>query len=153
MVPFDQHRIVVKFPRNQTEFTFEETPEPIATRFPDAKGKGPFSCLHVTLLGDAKVRVHGFGLPFANVEDAEVEAWVNDNAPIVEGHTLLDILAQRVFHFVIRQSAHDTEKHFHVDRLPPPFKHPYGATPGWDIQKFHTEAGKYKGHQFLPVYR
>ena len=40
----------------------------------------------------ARVSVEGFGMPFKNPEDPEVEGWICSNAPIVQGITLLDFL-------------------------------------------------------------
>ncbi|KAF7554912.1 hypothetical protein G7Z17_g2536 [Cylindrodendrum hubeiense] len=154
VVPLDQHRVTVKFPRGQCAYDFKEASPELLARFPHAKGaKNGLAYVSVRLNDGACVSVEGFGIPFANALDPEVESWINHDAPIVENVTLLDVLRQNHFHFVVANTAQDALRNFSEDRLPPPFKYPYGTNHTWNtdrIQKllFDTKDKR----QFFPTY-
>jgi hypothetical protein len=122
-------------------------------RFPQAKGaeKG-LSLLTVHLQEGARVTVDGFGMPFNSV-DAELNAWVKDNKPIVDDITLLDVLEQENFSFIVAIPAQDTEKHWDEGRLPPPFSYPYGTEHSWDLSRYEGLLREHKSQtQFQPAY-
>lgn len=129
----DYHCILVKFPRDP-DATFsivEEASPDVVSRFPSAAGRR-LSVLKVHLKDGANVTVGGFGTPFANHGDdsAEVDGWVNENQAIVDGLTLLDVLRQRAFTFVVAYSNQQLESQWNSE-LPPPVDYPYGHNHNW----------------------
>ncbi|KAK7419825.1 hypothetical protein QQZ08_010658 [Neonectria magnoliae] len=118
---FDQHRIVVKFPRGQCSYLFEEVDPKLIAWFPDAK---------------------------------EVESWVNENAPIVEAVTLLDVLQLNEVFVVVPRPIGDARKEFDEGRLPPPFIYPYGTEHSWNEDRYEQLLIKTKSKkQLQPAYR
>ncbi|RSL44165.1 hypothetical protein CEP54_014797 [Fusarium duplospermum] len=146
IVAFDRHWITVHFPRGHLQTLVEEAPKSVADRFPDAKGKDKGMTLINFNLG-ADPTVNGFGVPFRS-SDSEVDGWVNDNKPILDGHTLLDVLRQRHLYFVLAMAPADALKHYSSDRLPPPFTYPYSEDQSWNLARFKKEMAASKGHQF-----
>ncbi|KAK3290860.1 P-loop containing nucleoside triphosphate hydrolase protein [Chaetomium fimeti] len=118
----EDYEVTVRFPRGQTRMSVEAATPALVKRIPAA-----VSLVSVTIHEDANVKVTGFGMPFRNPEDPVVDGWVNRNAPIVDGITLLDVLAQRTFHVVLPVSCSAVEKEWNDARLPPPFSYPYGT--------------------------
>ncbi|KAF4992306.1 hypothetical protein FDECE_13760 [Fusarium decemcellulare] len=149
----DRYEIEVRFPRGAFEITVMAAPEEIASGYPEAKGRDKGLTLITVRLGDRPVQVGGFGVPFANADDPEVEGWINDNKPIVDGHTLLDFLQQEVFSFVVAMAAVEAAKKLDPERLPPPFAYDYGIFSGWDVRGFKDLIEANKGHQFAPAFK
>lgn len=126
MVPVDNHRLTIKFPRGGFQTIFEDATLPLMNRFPNAKRRDHGMTVLKVVIGDASVSIQGFGYPFANADNPEVEGWVN-NKPIVDGHTLVDILRSKRFVFVLPKPVAAAAAHtFNPDRLPAPFSYPYG---------------------------
>ncbi|KAJ4191927.1 hypothetical protein NW767_010835 [Fusarium falciforme] len=146
IVAFDRHWITVHFPRGHLQTLVEKAPKSLADRFPDAKGKDKGMTLINFNLGAAPT-VYSFGVPFRS-SDGEVDGWVNDNKPIVDGHTLLDVLRQRHLYFVLAMAPADALKHYSSDRLPPLFIYPYSEDQSWNLARFKKEMAASKGHQF-----
>jgi hypothetical protein len=71
------------------------------------------------------------GIPFANADDAEVEGWINENKPIVDNHTFVDVLRQRTFYIIIDMPLQHASHKFREASLPPPFSYPYGTNQDW----------------------
>ncbi|UKZ82049.1 hypothetical protein TrVFT333_009832 [Trichoderma virens FT-333] len=152
VIPCNQHRIAIKFPRRACSYLFSEAPKSILDRFPGAKSsKKGLTSLRVCLKDETCVTVTGFGLPFVNVEDAEVEGWVNDNKPIVDNYTVLDVLKQRSFFIVIDYPVQYTKNKLSEDLWSPPFSYPYGTEQRWDIDKFKDLIKAIKGDQFAAI--
>ncbi|KAK5991591.1 hypothetical protein PT974_09876 [Cladobotryum mycophilum] len=153
MTPLEQHIITIKFPRGGCCYTFDEAPKSVLNRFPNAKNKEKgFTIARVCLKDDAAFTIDGFGVPFANSDDAEVDGWVNDNKPIINGLTLLDILGQREFHIVVAVPIENAKDNLIESQLLPPFQYPYGTDQKWDVGKFKKLIAANKGQQFGPEY-
>lgn len=99
-----EHPITVQFPRGQVDIQITEATPAHLERFPDLKSRERGSSL-VTVSLQAEAKVLGFGIPFVQLHDRQMEAWVNDNEPIVEGITLLDILESKKFTFIVPEPA------------------------------------------------
>lgn len=147
-MPYDHMRIHVQFPRDGCTYTFEEASKAVFDRFPNAKKQKGLTVIRVSLTDDARVTITGFGTPFANADDAQVEGWVNQNKPIINNLTLLDVLHRKTFYFVVSLDVDVASKRFSVDRLPPPIVYPYGTDQEWDVAKFKNLIRANKGHQF-----
>ncbi|KEZ43961.1 hypothetical protein SAPIO_CDS4166 [Scedosporium apiospermum] len=148
----DMHRITVKFPRGDVAFSCHEAkPEQLAV-FPNAKNvKKGLTIVSAMLRSPA--RVDGFGIPFANPEDQELEGWVNDNQPIVDGVSLLDFLSRDTFHFLVDYQLRETKWELREELLPPSFHYPYGDQHDWKPERYKRllETAK-SDRQFLPAY-
>jgi hypothetical protein len=106
-------------------------PQPaIVAHFKDAK---KLAIAVVRLLDNASIAVDGFGIPFANPEDPEVEGWVNGNTEVLLGLTILDFLRRREFHFIVPMKAVDLEKEWSFRYTAPPFSYPYGTEHDWPV--------------------
>ncbi|RSM06136.1 hypothetical protein CDV31_009233 [Fusarium ambrosium] len=151
VVPVDHHRLDIKFPRGKIQTSFEDAPGPVLSRFPNAKRRDKgMTVFKVTM--DASATIHGFGYPFANADDAEVEGWVNDNKPIVDGITLMDVLRSKRFCFVLPLPLAVATKCLATDRLPAPFIFPYGPCQEWKVSSYKEDIAKNKGHRFMPAF-
>ncbi|KAL7809835.1 P-loop containing nucleoside triphosphate hydrolase protein [Trichoderma aethiopicum] len=152
VMPSDKFRIHVRFPREGCTYTFEDASMPVSDRFPDARGREKgFTVIRASLADQARVTVYGFGMPFANANDPEVQGWLNENKPITDGLTLLDVIRQRTFYFVVRLYVAVAATRFSIDTMPP-FAYPYGTDQGWNVSRFKELIKANKGGQFLAAY-
>ncbi|RBR07978.1 hypothetical protein FVER53590_10855 [Fusarium verticillioides] len=93
----DYHQIRIKFPRS---FSHEVQ-----------LGQSPstFTNEHLSYVkvyfGESRATIEGFGIPFANQEDHQVESWINGDAPIAGKYGLLDILQQQSLYLVLPASS------------------------------------------------
>ncbi len=152
VIPSDRHTIAIKFPLGKFARFFanaEDHPDVLA-RFPDAKAKA-LTLLDIHL-DTAEVTVDGFGRPFANAGDVEVEGWVNDGKPILGNHTLVDLLQAKDFFVVVAFNAKDTEKEWDEARMPPSFAYPNGNKHSFQVNRMKKLLQDNKGGQFLPAY-
>ncbi|KAJ4328076.1 hypothetical protein N0V84_001444 [Fusarium piperis] len=152
VVPVDHRRLDVKFPRGKIQTSFEDASGPVLARFPNAKRRDKGMTVFKVVMDDALATIHGFGYPFANADDAEVEGWVNDNKPIVDGITMMDVLRSKRFCFILPVPFASATKFLATDRLPAPFMYPYGPLQEWDISAYKGAIAKHKGHQFMPAF-
>jgi hypothetical protein len=131
---------------------FEEAIASIRAKFPYGHAPKGMTLLRVDLHEGASVRVVGFGLPFANEENPVLDGVINRNWPHLGGMTLVDILEQRTFYFVLPQPADYARKNFALDRIPAQVGYPY------ELQEYHPYTLKYqiknsRGDQFRPTFR
>ncbi|KAM0553141.1 hypothetical protein ACHAPJ_007428 [Fusarium lateritium] len=152
MKRLDTHRLEVKFPRN-FRYDIRDASEWLYEQFPNPKRTKDGLCYVRVQLGHSKVTINGFGIPFANVEDLEVEDWVKDNAPVAGPHTLLDILKQTTFYLVVPTTMDLTIKLLDIERLPSPFSYPYGDDQSWELTRFKSLLQANKGLLFEPIYQ
>ncbi|EEU36367.1 uncharacterized protein NECHADRAFT_52518, partial [Fusarium vanettenii 77-13-4] len=152
VVPVDNHRLTIRFPRGGFQTIVEDATLPLMNRFPNAKRRDHGMTVLKVVIGDASVSIQGFGYPFANVDDLEVEGWVN-NKPIVDGHTLIDILRSKRFVFVLPKPVAAAAHTFNPDRLPAPFSYPYGPNQEWNLPLYRALIAQNKGHRFIPAFR
>lgn len=101
---------------------------------------GSASLLTVRLNSDAHVEVDGFGMPFANVQDAEIDRYVNKYRPIVGNITLPSILRQQEFVLAVAHPRGRLESLLDECWLPPPFSYPYGEVHTWKVDRFWTNS-------------
>lgn len=154
VLPYDQHRITVKFPRGATH-KVEDAPPTLLARFPNAqrKEKG-LALVTVQLQDNADVVVDGFGLPFANPLDPELESWVDSTKAIAGDYTLVDVLEQRKFYFLVAYVTREVQKNWDAGLLPAPFSYPYGTNHAWDMEKYRELIAQTKSPRaFRPAYR
>ncbi|KAF4339915.1 DNA helicase [Fusarium beomiforme] len=121
--------ITVKFPRGNISCTYEPVPEPVQAKFPDIDDWQPYTYLAVHIHEGSFPTIKGYGKPFANPIDPELEGWVNQNMPMYGNVTLLDILQQRTFFFVIAWPLDSCTKRMGDHFLPPPFTYGYPYQP------------------------
>ncbi|KAG5657908.1 hypothetical protein KAF25_007941 [Fusarium avenaceum] len=145
----DQYTIEIRFPRSSFQHRYEAAPEKLVSQFPDAKN---LSYLTISF-NDTKPVVIGYGRPFANVKDPQVESWVNGNQPLLNDCdcTLLDVLQLEKYHAIIPIKVSDAQKNLDPDRLPPAFSFPYGSQ-GWNVKAMKADIAANPGHRFNPTY-
>ena len=145
----------MKFPRDQIDIEVSGASPALFKRFEGAKN---LTSVSVKLHEGARVKVQGFGMPYANPGDAEVEGWVKDNAPVVGSTTLFGFLQQRAFWFAVNIATADVKKDWCETAIPPPFSYPYGTEHCWPpeegiISRYEAIAEETKStEQFRPVY-
>ncbi|KAF4966904.1 hypothetical protein FSARC_5468 [Fusarium sarcochroum] len=147
----DDHRIIIKFPRS-FEYGIQDASEWLCGKIHGRRCKIQGLSYVRVRFNQAQAVVDGLGVPFANVKDLEIVAWVNDNAPIVEEHTLLDVLAQNTFYLLVPRPLKSTVALLDKTRLSPPFVYPYGRDQSWDLSWFKDLLQANKGHVFAPIY-
>lgn len=108
--------------------TVEQAPPTMVKRFP---GVERLSFVTVRIREGANIRAGGYGMPYKNLEDLEIEGWVNCNDPIVGSLTLLGFLAQRTFYVAVPVTPASIDKEWNDARLPPPLTYPYGSEHRW----------------------
>ncbi|KAF5678612.1 DNA helicase [Fusarium heterosporum] len=143
----EEYIIDIRFPRAAFQSWYEEVPEKVKALFPDVKN---LSYLNVCF-NDTKPIVIGYGRPFANAEDAQVDDWVNKNKPLLKDCTLLDVLQMEMYHAVLPIKVSDAEKNFDLGRLPEPFQFPYGPQQ-WNVNRFKAAIAENPGHRFKATY-
>ncbi|KAH8902443.1 hypothetical protein BR93DRAFT_887046, partial [Coniochaeta sp. PMI_546] len=141
VLPSSSIIIRVEFPRNHTKTTVEAAPQ-LLPRFPCSQS---LSLLKVEFCDNARATIRFFGAPFADSGSAELEAILNDNAPIVGDTGLLDLFRQQSFRLVISGRVKRPEL-FSSDRLPEnPFSYPYGPVKEWDEALYSRLLEEHKG--------
>ncbi|WZH45616.1 DNA helicase [Fusarium acuminatum] len=134
-------------PPSSFQQRYEEAPEKLVGQFPDAKD---LSYLTISF-NDTKPIVMGYGRPFANVQDPQIESWVNGNQPVINGCTLLDALQLQQYHVVLPINVADAQKKFDPNQALPPFSFPYGSQ-SWNVTALKADIAANPGHKFTPTY-
>lgn len=93
------------------------------------------SRVQIDLQTGAKVKVEGFGMPFANRSHAS-EAWINEQTPIVGGVTLIGLLQQRNFVLLVNGYENILTPRLDDSFLPSPFSYPYGSDHTWSMERY-----------------
>ncbi|RSM00399.1 hypothetical protein CEP52_009151 [Fusarium oligoseptatum] len=146
----DTRTIRVKFPRGSITYSVDSLDDDKLQRlFPAATRL--LSIVRVSLQPGSEVTVEGYGLPLANPGHPS-EGWLNKLEPIVGDKTLVNILEQREFTFVVHKPSDVLRRDWNEDQLPPPFSYPYGTLHDWDIERFDNLIKNNKGHQFWPAW-
>ncbi|KAM0229343.1 hypothetical protein ACHAP5_011677 [Fusarium lateritium] len=145
----EQYSIEVRFPRSSFQSRYEAAPEKLVGQFPDAKN---LSYLTVSFSdSDIKPIIIGYGRPFANVQDPQVESWVNGNKPVLDDCTILDVFQLKKYHILVPIKVGDAQKNFDPTRLPSAFSFPYG-TQSWNVNALKADIAANPGHPFNPSY-
>ncbi|KAK3187475.1 hypothetical protein K4F52_003823 [Lecanicillium sp. MT-2017a] len=150
--PNDKHIISVRFPRGVSQ-SFTAAPSGVVKRLagPGAEAR-ELTLMRVALPDDSNITVTGYGMEFANSDDPQMDGWVNENKPVVDRHTLLDLLAQRSFTVVIDSALAGSINRYDQKLLKTTFKYPYGDLLTRTRAEFRTLLDKYQGPQFPPAY-
>ncbi|WXC46458.1 hypothetical protein QX201_006156 [Fusarium graminearum] len=125
----NDHMITIRFPRGKVACSYDPVPLSVRNKFPAIKEWEKFSYITVGLNDGAFPTIDGYAKPFANPVDRDLEGWVNDNKSMIEGVTMLDMLQQRVFFFVVRRPTAPASKSLGDEHVPPPFDYGYPAQP------------------------
>ncbi|KAM0470310.1 hypothetical protein ACHAP7_009609 [Fusarium lateritium] len=145
----EQYTIEVRFPRSSLQHRYEAAPEKLVGLFPDAKS---LSYLTVSFSdSDTKPVVIGYGRPFANVQDPQVESWVNGNKPVLDDCKILDVLQLEKYHILVPIKVADAQKNLDPTRLPSAFSFPYGPQ-SWNVNALKADIAANPGHRFNPTY-
>lgn len=140
--PATTHRVRVKFPRDKFDCVATSASADLVSRMSTAFKD--LTILELRLHSDAKITIEGYGVPFANQYHPCGE-WLNENIPMVEGLSLLDVLEQRTFRIAVALSVDVAKRHVDYTRLPSPSKNAPGQ--GMDLEVGSQFARKC-GHGF-----
>ncbi|KAK3386384.1 hypothetical protein B0T20DRAFT_491693, partial [Sordaria brevicollis] len=153
--PADQHVIVVKLPHDRSEYRItvrditndEELPGPI-------RAVANATCVTIDLLGDAKFSIDGFGIPFSNPGHPS-DDWINRDAPINGGMSLLGLLRSRSLTFIVGKVS--VAVPINKRDLDPLFGYPYPypfleSREEFDIEDFRDMLQHNKGPRFRPTF-
>ncbi|KAG5791552.1 hypothetical protein H9Q69_009402 [Fusarium xylarioides] len=102
--------MAIKFPRGKISCSYDAVPLSVRGKFPKIENWDSFTYVTVKLNGGAFPVIEGFGKPFVNLADAEIEGWVNYGKPIAEDATFLKVFYQRTFFFVVSWAPGPTSK-------------------------------------------
>ena len=137
--PANRRSVTVRFPAGQFQTDFSPATPTIAKLFDSGIGaKKGLAMVSVHLKSPGMVT--GYGWQFDNPADTEMAAWLNDDAPIVGGITLLDILKQENFYIVVPCPVAEAEREWSLSRLPPAFSYGYGDLHAWNYDRFVRES-------------
>ncbi|GJD01850.1 DNA helicase [Colletotrichum higginsianum] len=153
IMPANDYRIEVRFPRGNFESSINEASAEVSSRFPDAqKSKGCLTLVMVYLKDGAQSKIHGYGKPYANPGDREVEDWVNENKPIIDDITLLDVLRQKNFIFLVDYPFSKVQEEWDESPLPSASVYPYRTPDQYDLTFFENDiAGNKSKQSFNPA--
>ncbi|KIE02685.1 hypothetical protein MAJ_00987, partial [Metarhizium majus ARSEF 297] len=147
-VPAKTYTVTVKFPRHNVLRIIRPVNALTRSRFPDEKRE--LSLVEVVLKNDAEVIIEGYGMPYAN-QGHIAEKWLLENMPIANGITIMGLLEQRSYYFVVASEHNKLSEDWNFDILPPPFSYPYGTEHSWKSQsEYAAMIWNNKGHQFFP---
>ncbi|KAH0530098.1 hypothetical protein TsFJ059_004765 [Trichoderma semiorbis] len=120
IIPAETYTIVVELPTNSA-VTHEELNEAMLRRLPESTKT---MCRIKVYPKDPKdiseVVVKGYGMPFAN-KGRKCDAFINDNGTIEGRFTLLNILQQQSFSFIVAAPTNAAMKNL-FQPLPPPLR-------------------------------
>ncbi|KAF5636784.1 uncharacterized protein FTJAE_5980 [Fusarium tjaetaba] len=139
----DYHQIRIKFPSN---FSHEVQ-----------QGQSPstFTNEHLSYVkihfGESRATIEGFGVPFANQEDHQVESWIKGDAPIAGEYDILDIVQQQSLYLVLPAKS-SLVKILGTTQNLSTFRYPYSEDLSWDFTCLEKELRENKGQQFAPLY-
>jgi len=132
----DELLLDIKLPLGQFKATFERVDSSVMAILPkSAEANGDWTSIRVSLKKNARVTVDGFGIPFKS-DDDELNGWVNNYKPIVEGFSLLDFFASEDFHIVVPRPVNAFRDTWQSEKLRPPFSYPYGDKHDWNPNHF-----------------
>ncbi|KAK4164420.1 hypothetical protein QBC43DRAFT_334620 [Cladorrhinum sp. PSN259] len=147
--------IQIEFPRGQYTVECSRPPPAIQQRLGSKDGK--LCLLTVRLAPGVNATIRGYGLPFANGDDDEVDKFVNKDQPMTyaPGVTFLSLLTQRVFHIFIPfpPELHHLEDVMGAHTMPPPFDYPYGTDHTWNMERYDQQlrVAEFKGADAYPA--
>lgn len=95
------------------------------------------------------VSVYNFGMPFNNPGHPS-EDWLFCNKPIIGNATLMQILKQESFRFVVPAAVEDVRRHLDLDCLPSPTTFPYGTVHNFDMDRYAEDASTWGGDHYPP---
>ncbi|KAF5636033.1 DNA helicase [Fusarium sp. NRRL 52700] len=134
----DYHQIQIKFPRN---FSCEVQ-----------QGQSPSTFTNERLsyvkiyFGERRPTIEGFGIPFANQQDHQVESWINGGAPIAGEYNLLDIIQQQSLYLVLPAKS-SLVKILGTTQNLPTFQYPYSKDLCRNFTRFEKELRDIKGQR------
>ncbi|OAA80960.1 hypothetical protein LEL_00505 [Akanthomyces lecanii RCEF 1005] len=140
--------ISVRFPRDLTVDIREIAPKQIT----DLVGHNPAHSRPMTLISvhlGSQAIVTGFGIPYANPGEPDVEGWINDQKPMPGGHTMAEFLAQREFTILLDLPVERTIQKYGYGDLPPVFKYPYPHDLAWEIDDYKSMDREHRGHPWI----
>ncbi|KAL7759722.1 hypothetical protein ACKLNR_009812 [Fusarium oxysporum f. sp. zingiberi] len=144
-IPCGFRRLKVKFP-HEIEISFRAATQEEISKLP--KAKKTMSWVEVTLKKGAEVFVEGFGLPYANASHPAHE-WLQhpDSAHVIGGKTLLGLLQQEHFSFIVSDPHPALQDKMDVASLPANFDYGYGDIHSWDLERYMKQLSEIKGGQ------
>jgi hypothetical protein len=96
--------------------------------------------------------VTGYGVPYANGKDLDLEGIVNQDEPIIDGITLKDLLAMNKYSLVVAAKTSAIDK-LDEQHLPAHFTYPYGDNHAYNLNNYRMIFSRTKSKkQFLPAY-
>ncbi|KAL6794263.1 P-loop containing nucleoside triphosphate hydrolase protein [Trichoderma sp. SZMC 28012] len=143
IIPADTYSITIQLPTNSV-VTHDELDEAMLKRLPDSTKT--MCRIDVYPQDISEVVVKGYGMPFAN-KGNECDAFINDNGTIEGRFTLLNVLQQQSFSFIVAAPANAAMKNL-FQPLPPPLRYPYGDVHIWDEARYQEMLPETKGPQF-----
>jgi hypothetical protein len=144
--------ITTRFPRGKISCSYDTVPLSVKTKFPQIENWDSFTYLTVRLNGGARSTINGYGKHFSNPLDTELEGWVNDHKPIVQGVTLIDVLRQREFFLVVSWAPGPASKSLGDQYLPPAFTYGYLEHQPYTKDEMIAFVDSNPGGEFQPFY-
>lgn len=100
LAPTSDHKLIVHFPLGQWRITFETASEETGNRFSKLANRKPI-LVTISSIHGAKPLVEGWGIPFHNADDPDLEAVVNNRAQLGNDVSLLQFLQKKTFQLLL----------------------------------------------------
>jgi hypothetical protein len=141
------YKITVQIPQESAAWTEELTPD-LMDLIPET---GKRMCrLEVHLPPGAHSSVKGYGMPFSHSGE-QIGDFLTQNAPHDCGLTLVEILQQRNFTFLVAAPSEAMQNNWNQP-LPPPPRYPYGEEHHWSVDRYEDILPENKGSRFTPAW-
>ncbi|KAK1983079.1 hypothetical protein LZ30DRAFT_780837 [Colletotrichum cereale] len=153
VLPVNSRRIIIKLPRGDCTYEFDTAGSDLAARFPKAKNNN-LSLMTIHMRENSEIDVLGYGLPFGNKSEPALEAWMNENQPIIDDITLAKLISQKSFYLVFAMKAEIMEMVYDEAHLAEPFNYPFGLKHRYNLELYEKIwRGITRNKPFRPPYK
>ncbi|KAF5690407.1 hypothetical protein FCIRC_860 [Fusarium circinatum] len=143
------YRITVKFPRGGVSCDYLPVPEAVQAKFPTVQNWQGFTYL-VVRLQSPWIVIQGYQQKYYDSTDPKLEQWVQYDKEINDV-SLLDVLHQHNFYFVVDMDIGSCRKVMRDDGLPPRFTYGYPKQPT-NVEEMEDLVDENQGGAFAPCY-
>ncbi|KAF6807005.1 DNA helicase [Colletotrichum musicola] len=151
IIPCNDHSCVFKFPRGGGyTYTIEEASPEVKERVA-GDAEAPLTVVTIKLKEGSTADICGWGKPFSNTSDPQVNGWVNENEPIIDDVTLLGLVRSRNFLLAVKCCKMHADLHLQEARLPPPFEYGYDNPLDWNVEDFDNDKALFTVMTQTPV--
>lgn len=147
VVAVDTYKVTVQFPEKTYSIVEELTPD-LMSLVP--KPGKHMSRIDVFPPPGSECFIKGYGMPFSH-PGQQFEAFITQNAPDNIGMTLVKILQQQQYSFIVAYPSEALTSYW-KQPMPPAPRYPYGEEHFWSLERYEDILPKTKGPRFPPAW-